>query len=207
MSLKLAMFSDFICPFCYIGFETVRKLKPDFGLDIDWRGFQIHPEWPAQGMPASDYRPGMDAQTRRLIWTRIEGMAERAGFAIKPPELLTNSRLALEAAELANEAGKGEVFEQRVFRAYFNEGLNIGRGEVLGELATDVGLDGSELQAALESNRYSARLKDNARLAHERGVDGVPTFFISEYPLVGAQDESVMRQILNRYVEKLSAAK
>ena len=60
MALKLTMFSDFICPFCYIGFEVVRKLKPEFDLEIEWRGFQIHPEWPAEGMPASAYR-SMDA--------------------------------------------------------------------------------------------------------------------------------------------------
>jgi len=56
MAVQIEMFSDFICPFCYIGFETVRKLKPEFDLDIRWRGFQIHPEWPAEGMPSSEFR-------------------------------------------------------------------------------------------------------------------------------------------------------
>jgi predicted DsbA family dithiol-disulfide isomerase len=205
MSLKLLMFSDFICPFCYIGFETVRKLKPEFGLEIDWHGFQIHPEWPAEGMPASEYRRGMDPETRRAIWTRIEALAEQAGVTMKPPELLTNSRLALEAAEFAKERGKEEAFEGRVYRGYFNEGLNIGNQGVLGELAADVGLERDELDLALESNRYSLRLKNNALIAHERGVDGVPTFFIGEYPLVGAQSEEVMRQIMHRYVHKIAA--
>jgi predicted DsbA family dithiol-disulfide isomerase len=207
MSFKLAMFSDFICPFCYIGFETVRKLKPDFGLEIDWRGFQIHPEWPAEGMPASEYRRGMDPETRRATWTRIEALAEQAGFRMKPPEVLTNSRLALEAAEFAKECGKDEAFEERVYRGYFNEGLNIANHGVLGDLAADVGLDRHELHLALASNRYSLRLKNNALVAHERGVDGVPTFFIGEYPLVGAQSEEVMRQIIHRYVQKIAAAK
>jgi predicted DsbA family dithiol-disulfide isomerase len=60
--------------------------------------------------------------------------------------------------------------------------------------------------AALESNRYSARLKTNAERAHELGVDGVPTFFVGNYPMVGAQSEEVMRQILRRYVGKLATA-
>src|ERR1700731_1372609 len=107
MSFKLVMFSDFICPFCYIGFETVRKLKPEFGLEIDWHGFQIHPEWPADGMPVSDYRRGMDPEARRALWTNIQTMAEMTGFTMKPPEVLANSRLALEAAEFAKEYGKG----------------------------------------------------------------------------------------------------
>jgi predicted DsbA family dithiol-disulfide isomerase len=207
MALKLQMFSDFICPFCYIGFETVRKLKPEFGFEIDWRSFQIHPEWPAEGMPASEYRRGMDPQARRAIWARIEAMAEAAGFTMKSPEVLANSRLALEANEFARECGRQEAFEERVYRAYFNEGLNIGNRGVVTDLAADVGIDRGDLDAAIESNRYSMRLKNNALVARQRGVDGVPTFFLGEYPLVGAQSEDVMRQILGRYVEKMGAAK
>jgi predicted DsbA family dithiol-disulfide isomerase len=207
MSFKLVMFSDFICPFCYIGFETVRKLKPEFGFEIDWHGFQIHPEWPADGQSASDYRRGMDPEARRALWTRIQTMAEMTGFTMKPPEVLANSRLALEAAEFAKEYGKSEEFEERVYRAYFNEGLNIGRQGVIGDLATEVGIDRDDLNAAIESNRYLPRLKNYALIAHERGVDGVPTFFLGEYPLVGAQSENGMREILHRYVHKMTAAK
>ncbi|HTT77366.1 MAG TPA: DsbA family oxidoreductase [Candidatus Binataceae bacterium] len=201
MALKLVMFSDFICPFCYIGFEVVRKLKPEFGLEIDWRGFQIHPEWPAEGMPASEYR-SMDEASRRAVWERIQSMAHEAGFSMKPPELLMNSRLALEAAEFAKEAGAGEAFEERVYRAYFQEGRNIGDRELLGELANDVGLARDELSHALETNRYSMRLKNTALVANQRGVSGVPTFFAGQFPMVGAQSESVMRQLLTRAVER-----
>jgi predicted DsbA family dithiol-disulfide isomerase len=207
MALKLTMFSDFICPFCYIGFETVRKLKPEFDLDIEWRGFQIHPDWPAEGMPASEFRREMDPETRRAIWARIQSMAEATGFEMKQPALLTNSRLALEAAEFAKECGKGEAFEERVFRAYFNEGKNIGGQGVIADLASEVGIDRNDLNVAIESNRYSARLANNKMVAHARGVDGVPTFFVGEYPLVGAQSEDVMRQILQRYQQLSAAAK
>ena len=206
MALKLVMFSDFICPFCYIGFETVRKLKPEFELEIDWRGFQIHPEWPAEGMEASAYRRGMDPETRRAVWTRIEAMAEAAGFTMKQPQVLANSRLALEAAEFAQQCGAGEAFEERVYRAYFNEGLNIGSQDVIGEIAAEAGIDRNDLNLAIESKRYAERLRHNASDAHTRGVSGVPTFFVGEYPLVGAQNEDVMRQILERY-QRLAAAK
>jgi predicted DsbA family dithiol-disulfide isomerase len=206
MALKLVMFSDFICPFCYIGFETVRKLKPEFDLEVDWHGFQIHPEWPAEGMAASAYRPGMDPEARRAIWRRIEAMAEATGFTMKQPHVLANSRVALEAAEFAQQCGVGEAFEERVYRAYFNEGLNIGSQGVVAELAAEAGMDRNDLNLAIESNRYVERLRDNASDAHTRGVSGVPTFFVGEYALVGAQSERDMRQILQRY-QRLSAAK
>jgi predicted DsbA family dithiol-disulfide isomerase len=207
MALSLEMFSDFICPFCYIGFETVRRLKPEFGLTIEWKGFQIHPEWPTAGMAATEYRRGMDSETRRMMWARIAALGETVGLEMQSPEYLANSRLALQAAEFARERGKAEIFEERVFQAYFKENLNIGIQGVIAELATEVGLDRDELTLALEANHYESRLRDNALAARERGVDGVPTFFVGDYPLVGAQSEQVMRQILQRYKQKIAAAK
>jgi predicted DsbA family dithiol-disulfide isomerase len=207
MAPSLVMFSDFICPFCYIGFETVSRLQPEFGFTLDWRGFQIHPEWPAAGMSSAEYRRGIDSETRRMMWARIAALGETVGLEMKSPELLPNSRLALEAAEFAKENGRAEIFQERVFRAYFNENVNIGSQGVLCELASEVGLDRHELGLVLESNRYQTRLKDNALAARERGVDGVPTFFLGDYPLVGAQSEEAMRQILRRYVQKITAAK
>ena len=207
MALNLVMFSDFICPFCYIGFETARRLKPEFGFEIEWKGFQIHPEWPAAGMPATEYRHGVDPETRRMMWARIAALGDTIGLEMKTPQLLANSRLALEAAELAKRCGKAELFEERIFRAYFHDNLNIGNRGVLGDLAFEVGIDPKELNLALESGRYRSILHDNAVAADERAVDGVPTFFIGDYPLVGAQSEQVMRQILQRYVQKSAASK
>jgi predicted DsbA family dithiol-disulfide isomerase len=92
-------------------------------------------------MPATEYRRGMDPETRRMMWARIASLGETVGLEMKSPALLANSLLALEAAEFAKECGKAEIFEERVFRAYFNQNLNIGSQGVLGELAAEVGLD------------------------------------------------------------------
>jgi len=201
MAIKLEIVSDFICPFCYIGFETVRKLRPEFRFDLEWRGYQIHPEWPAEGLTSSQYLSAIDPGRRRAIWTHIESMAEAAGFTMKQPEVLTNSRLALEAAEFATDKGKGEAFEERVYRAYFGEGLNIGLQGVLGDLAADVGLDRGELNHALETKHYTGRLDSHALAARQRGVEGVPTFFLGKYSLVGSQSMDIMRDFLRRNIE------
>jgi predicted DsbA family dithiol-disulfide isomerase len=205
MPLKLAMFSDYVCPFCYIGFETARKLKPEFDLQLEWRGFQIHPEWPAEGISA-DRVYSANADARRAAWGRIEALADSIALAIKPPSVLTNSRLALEATEFARETNADEALEERLYRAYFMEGANIGDASVVEELAEEVGLDRAALKEALASNKYSLKLKNTALIAHQRGVAGVPTFFIGDFPLVGAQSEDVMRQLLTRAAERLSDA-
>src|SRR6267154_1490057 len=147
MALKIVMFSDYICPFCYIGFETVRRLKPEFNFDLEWRGFQIHPDWPAEGLAADQSRVGGDSDSRRALWERISTMAETVGFSMRPPAVLTNSRAALAATEFARESGRDEALEERIYRAYFNDGENIGAAGVVARLAREVGLDASEVAA------------------------------------------------------------
>ena len=202
MALKIVMFSDYICPFCYIGFETVRKLKPEFNFELEWRGFQIHPDWPAEGLAVDHVRATGDPDSRRALWERISAMAEAVGFSMRPPAVLTNSRGALAATEFARESGRDETLEERIYRAYFSEGMNIGDPVVVVKLAAEAGLDSSAVADAIKSPKYELRLKNNALAANQRGVNGVPTFFIGEYPLVGAQSPDAMRSILKRATER-----
>jgi predicted DsbA family dithiol-disulfide isomerase len=206
MALKIVMFSDYICPFCYIGFETVRQLRPEFNFELEWRGFQIHPDWPAEGIPADQARQTSDPDSRRALWERISAMAEVVGFSMRPPAVLTNSRAALAATEFARESGRDEALEERIYRAYFNEGLNIGDPAVVVRLASEVGLDSNAVADAIKSPRYELKLKNNSLAANQRGVNGVPTFFIGEYPLVGAQSPDAMRSILKRATERFDSS-
>ncbi len=201
MPTRITVFSDFICPFCYIGIHNLRRLQPEFDLEIQWRGFQIHPEWPSEGVPAEQFYRAMGEERRKSAWRMIESMAAEAGLQMRPPSVLANSYLALEAQEFAIEQGRADDFEQRVFRAYFHDQANIGDRAVLMELARDAGLDPVQLDQALAQDRYAMRLKNAALVAHQRGVSGVPTFFIGEYPLVGAQSAEVWRQVLQRAAE------
>ncbi|MGH7924863.1 MAG: DsbA family oxidoreductase [Candidatus Binatus sp.] len=204
MALKIVMFSDYICPFCYVGFETMRKLKHEFDFELEWRGFQIHPDWPAEGIAADKVREPGDAAVRKATWQRIVAMADAVGFEIKPPAVLTNSRGALAATEFARESGRDEALEERIYRAYFNDGENIGDAGVVARLAAEVGMDAGEVADAIKSPKYEMRLKNNSLAAHQRGVSGVPTFFVGEYPLVGAQSLDAMRAILTRATERFA---
>jgi predicted DsbA family dithiol-disulfide isomerase len=186
---------------------VLRKLKPEFDFTVHHRGFQIHPEWPAEGMPAEQWRPDMDPKTRQGLWERIGAMGAAAGVEMKAPTTLANSMLALQAGEFAAEAGVAEAFEDRVFRAYFTEGLNIGKRDVLLDLGAEIGLDRAALGEALDSGKYAMRIKNHAQAATQRGISGVPTFLIGDWPLVGAQSEDVMRRVLQRARDLLDAAK
>jgi predicted DsbA family dithiol-disulfide isomerase len=207
MGFKLQVFADFICPFCYIGSATVHKLQPEFGFAIEPHGFQIHPEWPAEGLELAHHPRMMDPKARELIWKHIRELAEAAGLEMKPPEVLANSRLALQAAAFARDKGCGEKFDQRIYQAYFSEGLNIGLRAVLVDLATDVGLDRAEAEQALDSKDYAYHLEQDTKLARELGVTGVPAFFLGPYSFGGAQSEGLMREIFRRYGESTATGK
>jgi predicted DsbA family dithiol-disulfide isomerase len=105
MATRITVFSDFICPFCYIGIHNLRRLQPDFDLEIQWRGFQIHPEWPAEGIPAEQFYRAMGEARRKGAWQMIESMAAEAGLEMRPPSVLANSYPALAAQEFAIEQG------------------------------------------------------------------------------------------------------
>ena len=158
-------------------------------------------------MPAEQWRPDMDPNTRRALWERIGAMGAAVGVEMKAPRTLANSLPALLASEFAAEMGAGEAFEERVFRAYFSEGLNIGQHEVITNLGIDVGLDRTAIEAALRSEKYVTRIKGHAKAAGQLGVNGVPTFLIGDWPLVGAQSEDVMRRVLQRARERFDASK
>jgi len=186
---------------------VLRKLKSEFDFQVHHRGFQIHPEWPAEGLPAEQWRPEMPARTRQQMWERIGEMGRAAGIEMKPPQILANSMLALQAAEFATDQGLAEAFEERVFHAYFTEGLNIGKREVLLDIGEKASLDRTVLAAALDSSKYAIRIKNNAQAASQRGISGVPTLIIGDWPLVGAQPEDVMRRVLQRASEMAATAK
>jgi predicted DsbA family dithiol-disulfide isomerase len=141
MALKITMFSDFVCPFCYIGFEVIRKLKPEFHIDLEWRGYQIHPEWPPEGIPAEQVHAPADMDARRAAWQRISAMAEAEGLDIRAPTVFTSSRAALAACEFAREQGGADELEGRIYRAYFVESANIGDANLVARLGAECGFD------------------------------------------------------------------
>ncbi len=104
--MKITVFSDYICPFCYIGIETLRKVQPEVPpFTLEWKGFQIHPEYPAAGIPV-EQRIAQYGQGRyAAIWRNILSLAEGIGLEMNPPPVLTNSLIALEALSLAEQAG------------------------------------------------------------------------------------------------------
>ena len=195
---SVILFSDFICPYCYVGERAAAPALADLGLGLEWRGYEIHPETPAGGIPA-------EALARRGLggrWRQVEVFAEGAGVPIARPPLLPSSRLSLEGAEMARQAGRLDAYRERVFRGYFTEGLDIGDLSILCGLAAEAGLDRAEFEAALIERRFRESVDRHREEAEDLLVTAVPAFFLHGVPVLGAQAPETYRQAFARILDR-----
>ncbi len=184
--LRVTVFSDYICPFCYIGDVRLNKLRKDYDLKVNWCFLEIHPDTPAQGMPVTKLDYSED-QLNELI-QGFYRMAEEEGLDISKQRFTTNSHSALLLAEAAKEAGSEAFYRlhQRLFEAYFGEGQNIGDRDILRQLADACGVGEETVESAWSDPRYAQRLGRNLATARELSVTGTPTFFFTERAISGA---------------------
>jgi predicted DsbA family dithiol-disulfide isomerase len=187
---EFEVFSDYICPFCFIGKRRAEKLAEELQIKPVWNGFEIHPETPPEGVPLSRFMPGIISN----LEYRIRALAEEIGLEMTMPEKLSNSRLALLGGEFAREVGKLDEYHEAVFRAYFQQAKDIGDIDVLLEIATAVGLDQSSFQTSLEDGEHFPALRDSVKRAHSLGLSGVPAYVFGEGNIVvGAQPYDMLK--------------
>jgi predicted DsbA family dithiol-disulfide isomerase len=189
------VFSDYICPFCFIGKRRAEKLAEELPIRPVWNGFEIHPETPLEGVPLSRFMPGIISNLEE----RIRALADEIELEMKMPEKLSNSRLALLGSEFAREAGKLDEYHEAVFRAYFQQAKDIGDMDVLLDIAAEIGLDRSSFQSSLESGELFPALRDSVRRAHSLGLSGVPAYVFGEgNVVVGAQPYDMLKAAAKR---------
>ena len=142
------------------------------------------------------YGPGIHERTRRAI--------EAAGLRYNPPDVIPNSRKALEVTELARDADLHQPVHDRLMHAYWSEGADIGDDEVLLGLVTDAGLDRTDAKAALDERADADRVDASTREAHLHGIHAIPAFVLDKRLLVlGAQPHELFEQA----VAQLDASK
>ena len=184
--LQVTVFSDYICPFCYVGDARLDKLRQHFDLDVDWVFFEIHPDNPPEGKPVSElgYPPAQWAQMMK----NLEVMATAEDLPLAPRTFTTNSHRALLLAEAAKDMGE-ETFRslhKKLFEAYFAEQKNIGDPEVLKAIASEVGIPAEIVEESWTNQELERRLKDQQVRAAMLGVHGVPAYLFGKYFVSGA---------------------
>ncbi|HLK88952.1 MAG TPA: DsbA family protein [Polyangia bacterium] len=186
MSETLLLYTDFVCPFCFIAEQsTVPRLLAEFDLTLDWRGFELHPSTPRGGVSLSRLFPGVPLPT---LHERTRQFGARFGVAdFSPPDFLHNTRRALAVAELARDHGRLEPFRSAAFEAHWRQGKNLEDDGDLGDVAVAAGLPREAALAAADDPAMLARVDDKQAEARAAGVSGIPTFIIAGQEVVGCQ--------------------
>lgn len=198
--LLVTVFSDYICPFCYIGNVRLARLGDEYDLKVNWCMVEIHPETPAQGRPVEDL--GYPPAQWDAMMGELGAMAQSEAIVIRPHTFTTNSHQALLLAEAAKEQGRAVFYalHNRLFKAYFGDGLNIGDADVLRQLAVDSGVTPETVERAWTDPHYPTRLHHNLKAAQELEVTGTPTFFVGTRKLTGALSVETLRHAAHEAV-------
>jgi len=144
MSIKIKMFSDYICPFCYLGKAIIDKLKKQYKIDLEHVGIEIHPETPTCGLDLSQYIP----QTNEM-YQQLRDRGKQYGINFCDLKVLVNSRKALIIGEYAKTLKKNEEYTNEIFKAYFEECQDIAKKEVIVAVAEKIGLIKAQIEVAL----------------------------------------------------------
>jgi len=209
--IKVDIWSDIACPWCYIGkrkFEAGSGLFAGAGEDrdveVEYHSFELSPDTPVdfEGGEADFLarHKGIPAEQAQQMLDRVTSIAASVGLHYDYDNLKhTNTVLAHEAAHFAKEHGKQLEFTERLMKAYFVEGRHVGRVDELASLGAEVGLDPEELTRALEAHTYVNDVREDEQLAASYGIQGVPFFVIDgKYGVSGAQDADTFAQVLEQ---------
>ncbi|HEX8982241.1 MAG TPA: DsbA family oxidoreductase [Ktedonobacterales bacterium] len=204
--MNLEIWSDVVCPWCYIGKRRVEQALEQFPhrdeVNIVWRSFELDPTAseqtaePLDEMLARKYQTTL--QQAAQMNARVSGIAGEVGLdyhldKAKPSNTFKAHRLL----HLAKEKGIQAQVEERLMRAYFTEGEPIGDSEALVRIAAEVGLDAEEARATLASDAYADDVRADEARAAEFGISGVPFVAIDErYGVSGAQPTEVFLKAL-----------
>jgi predicted DsbA family dithiol-disulfide isomerase len=198
MAIQLTIYSDYICPWCYVGQGVVEKLKTEYPVEINWQPFYLRPDTPPEGMDL----PGYILERAAGSTGRLRDIAQSYGMDFVHVQRLFNTRRAHEATEYAREQGKSEEFHRAVFHQVYGLGHDISTWEVLSAAAEETGLDADAMQSAVVSEKYTALVQDQVDRAHALGVTGVPMYVLNNrYGIVGTQPYQVFQQAISRLTE------
>jgi predicted DsbA family dithiol-disulfide isomerase len=203
--MRIDIISDTICPWCFIGKRRLERAlaeRPQEGLDIVWRPFQLNPDMPREGMDRQSYLAakfgGPDRAKRQYGRIEEAGESEGIGFRFdrirRTPNTVNSHRLL----HYAGERGCQDAVSEGLFRAYFMDGRDTGDIATLAAIAADAGLNVDEVEAFLRSDVGRDDIVAADEQVRMMGVTGVPCFIIEgKYAVSGAQLPEVFFQIFD----------
>jgi predicted DsbA family dithiol-disulfide isomerase len=159
-------------------------LQREYGVELHWTVFPLHPETPEEGMELSELFAGREEQIKAMQ-TRLRQLAEVEGLPLAERTRTCNSRRAQELGKWAEAQGQGDLFRKAVYRAYFVDGRNIAKVDELARIAEAVSLPGDEARAVITTGRFAAAVDADWQRARELGITAVPSHLCAGKRIVG----------------------
>jgi predicted DsbA family dithiol-disulfide isomerase len=213
-TVAIDVVSDVVCPWCYLGKRRLEKaltLVPEINPVVRWHPFQLDATIPPGGMDRQEYLQRKFGDPGRIAAAhdRLTEMGRREGIDYEFEKIgrSANTIDAHRVVHWAGAAGIEDAMIERLFRAYFSEGLDIGDRAVLARLAGEAGLDRSETAARLATDEDVDTVIARIEEAYRIGVTGVPCFIIDQrYAVIGAEaPETIAEAIRQAAVEPVAS--
>lgn len=212
--MHIDIVSDTVCPWCFIGkrrLERALAQRPDMDFTIAWRPYRLDAAVPPEGVDRRAYMKakfGDSPQAKAMgDALREAGIGEGIEFAFDSIEKRPNTTDSHRLIRWAATAGVQDEVVERLFRAYFEQGRDIGDSIVLGEIASEADMDSELVEQLLSSDADCALIEREDKLGHELGISGVPTFiFANTFMVSGAQDPEALIKVIDKVREKLDEA-
>ncbi len=206
--MTVEIWSDVMCPFCYIGKRKFEAALERFAgrekVDVLWRSFQLDSALktePTKSVAQSlAEKKGWSPEQTRQIMGNVVAMAQSVGLHFDfDRAVVANSFDAHRFTHYAKTQGKQDAAEESLFKAYFIEGKNTADHTILADLGAAIGLDAGDILDILKENKYADEVLEDIALARQFGISGVPFFvFNRQYAVSGAQDETVFLDTLEK---------
>ena len=213
MMIRLDIFSDPVCPWCYIGkanLDRALEAHADHPFRIEWHPFQLNPDMPAEGVDKHDYLAAKFGEDRLVqMHLRLKEASRAAGAEIDPdtPRRMPNTLDAHRLIHWAGLEGRQTAAVSAIMRAYWREGRDISNAGVLADIAAAAGMDRAVTARLLASDADTDDIRARDADARAKGVSAVPTFLIAQqYVVSGAQPPEVWGRVIEELVEKAKAA-
>ena len=210
--MKIEVWSDVMCPFCYIGKRRLENAIDQFGhqdaIEIEWKSFQLDPNFIASEGDnlaehlAEKYRKDQEWALESLKNTAQTAANSGLEFHFEKV-IMANSFNAHRLLHLAKEQQLGSELKELLFKAYFTDGKDVNDTETLKELAIKAGLEAQTIDSVLTSDAFDKEVQQDILRAQQIGVQGVPFFvFDDKYAVSGAQYEQTFLNVLEKVWEE-----
>jgi predicted DsbA family dithiol-disulfide isomerase len=208
-TVKVDIWSDVACPWCFIGKRRFETAAAEFAasggnLEVEYHSFELAPDTPVD-FDGSEvdflaHHKGIPAERVGQMLGQMTELGRTEGLAYDYEALQhTNTIKAHELLHFAKARGRQLEMKERLLAAYFEEGRHVGRIDDLADLAAEIGLDRDDVVEALKSGEYLPAVEADKQQAIAYGISGVPFFVIDQkFGVAGAQDPSVFVQVLQK---------